>query len=459
MKYINDNLFRGRKNVPFLCVCLLILLHYSTCKKYLDAKPDQSIATPSTIADLEGILNSYATINARYPSAAEVSSDDFYLIGTDWSGLLDAQRSYYSWQKYAANVGDYSSPYTGIAYANVLLESLPKINDGDDARKNVVRGNALFVRASYHYALAQLFAKPYNAASAATDLGIALRFTSDISVKSTRSTVAETYHSILEDMGRAISLLPAAPDLKYRASKPAAYGMLARIYLSMSDYKNAGLYADSALSLYNKLIDYNTLSATATIPFKQFNDEVIYDARGYAPQALAAAKARIDTLLYASYAANDLRKTILFKSNTNGSKAFKGNYTGLSNATLFTGVATNELYFIKAEAAVRNGDIAKSLSALNAVMVTRWKKGTYVAYTTTDPVLLLNAVLQERRKDLLFRSLRWTDLRRLNMDPAYMKTLQRNLNGTVYKLSPNSSGYVFQIDQSAVNIGGLVQNP
>ena len=442
----------------YMLVHVFLFTGLTSCKKYLDAKPDQSITTPSTMEDLEGILNGYGFINARYPSAAETASDDFYLTTADFNNLIDIQRSFYSWQKAPNFVGDYSGPYGSIEYVNIILETLPKIA-GDKERKDVIQGNCLFVRASYHYALAQLFAKPYAKASAATDLGIALRLTSDITVKPVRSTVADTYSSVIADLVKSKSLLPANPGVKYEAGKTAVYGMLARVYLSMSDYKNAGLYADSALSLYNNLINYNTINSAAAIPFTQFNDEVIYDCRAPGPQSLSQSRAKVDSVLYASYAANDLRKVVFFKNNANGTKAFKGNYTGIAGATLFTGIATNELYLIKAEAAARNDDADKALTALNTLLKNRYKTGTYIPYDTIDADELLDLILTERRKELLFRTLRWTDLRRLNMDPKRAKTLTRNVAGTVYMLEPNGLRYVFQIDQDAVNISGLQQNP
>jgi len=211
--------------------------------------------------------------------------------------------------------------------------------------------------------------------------------------------------------------------------------------------------------LYNKLINYNTVSTTATIPFRQFNDEVIYDSRTGIPPALANTKAKIDTLLFSSYAPNDLRRTVIFKTNADGSRAFKGSYTGVNNASAFTGIATNELYFIKAECAVRANDISIGLATLNTVLSTRWKTGTYQPVTITDAGVLLKTVLAERRKDLLFRTLRWTDLRRLNLEADHRQEIRRILNGTSYKLEPGSPRYVFQIDQNAVELGGLPQNP
>lgn len=443
--------------VVLYCAATTILTGQS-CKKYLDAKPNQTLATPATIDDLEGIINNYNFINARYPSAGEVAADNYYLSTADFNSLSIArQRAFYTWQKDDDIGGDYTGSYGAIEYANIVLDALPSVSGGSTQQRNAVHGSGLFIRASYHYALAQLFAKPYISSTAKTDLGIALRLTADVTVKSVRSSVADTYASIIGDLKYAASLLPATADFKYQQSKPAAYGMLARVYLAMSDYKNAGLYADSALQLYNTLIDYNAIDQTATIPFVQFNDEVIYDARSSQAQPLAFSRARVDTNLYASYAANDLRKVLYFKTNASG-VFFRPNYSGQISGDLFTGVATDELYLVKAEAQVRNGDVSGGLLTLNNLLVNRYLSGTYVPYITSDPGQLLTIVLQERRKELLYRGTRWTDLRRLNQEPNYAVSLYRNINGTTFQLLPGSPRYVFEIDQNAVNISGLIQN-
>ncbi|NNU34424.1 RagB/SusD family nutrient uptake outer membrane protein [Mucilaginibacter sp. S1162] len=438
---------------------LLMVLALPACKKYTDAKPDQKITTPSTIDDPEGMLDNYSVLNAQYPSASEVSADNYYLADADYSSLVERQRNFYLWQKTDDIGGDYTAPYNSIFYANIMLETLGKLSGSDPVKMNEIKGSALFLRGSYHYALAQLFAVPYDEQTAVTDLGIALRLRSDIADLPVRSTIAATYTAIITDLKAAVPLLPASPLLKYRPSKPAAYAMLARVYLSMRKYDQAGLYADSCLQLYHKLIDYNTVTASSTIPFKQFNDEVIYDARTSPPAALSTARARIDTMLFQSYAPNDLRKTVFFKSNANGSKAFKGNYTGLSNASLFTGCATDEVLLIRAEAAARSGNAQSALNDLNTLLITRYKTGTYVPVTTANTGQPLVLILQERRKELLYRALRWTDLRRLNKETATAQTLYRNIAGTRYTLPPGGLRYTFELDRNAVNISGLIQNP
>ncbi|WEA01750.1 RagB/SusD family nutrient uptake outer membrane protein [Mucilaginibacter sp. SJ] len=444
----------------YLSMSLCILVSsLSGCKKYLDSKPDQSISTPSTIDDLYGIIYNYNFVNARYPSASEVASDDYYLTTADYNSLTNPQNNYYLWTKYSLNIGDYTAAYNAVEYMNVILDALPKITPATDSQLNNVKGAALFIRASYHFSLSQLYSKPYNSATAGSDLGIAIRNTSNVNVKPKRGSVEDAYTSIIGDLKQALPLLPIKITQKYLPSRPAAWGLLARIYLSMSDFKDAGIYADSALKSYGTLMDYNAISSTATIPFKQFNDEVLYDARTSAPSALLSSRAKVDTVLYGSYQANDLRKAILFRTNANGSKSFKGNYTGLNTAALFTGIATNELYLTRAECYARNGNLSDGAADLNMLLQNRWKKGTFIPLTYNNVSALVNAIIAERRKELPFRSLRWIDLRRLNLSETNKITLTRNINNVVYQLPPNADRYVFAIDQNAVNISGLEQNP
>jgi hypothetical protein len=67
--------------------------------------------------------------------------------------------------------------------------------------------------------------------------------------------------------------------------------------------------------------------------------------------------------------------------------------------------------------------------------------------------------LLERRKELCFRGLRWQDLRRLNKEPEYAKTLTRKIDGITYTLPPNDPKYVFPIPPNVIALSGMQQNP
>ncbi len=446
-----------------LCSLILAALMLSTgaCKKFLDEKPDKKIATPQTLDDLEGLLENYSTLNTRFPAAAEISADNYYLNDAGWSSASEFHRTLYIWNKFDEPGGEWSSPYNNIFYANLLLESINEMNYDISLqqRANQVKGEALFLRAINLLALAQLFAPPYNKNTAATDPGLPLRLNTDYNEISRRASVSQTYEQIITDIKLAVPLLSAQLSKKYRPSRPAAYALLARTFLIMQNYPLSGLYADSCLQLYNNLLDYNSVSPSATIPFPQFHSEVIYDCRTAPPAVLAQTRAKVDTTLYQSYHLNDCRRTVFFRANSDGSFAFKGNYTGLNTAALFTGIATDEVWLTRAEALARNGNSTDALNDLNTLLQKRWKPGTFTPLAETDPSILLKIILEERRKQLLFRTIRWFDLRRLNLEQEHATILKRTVNGQQYELMPGSPRYTLQIPQRVIQMSGMMQNP
>jgi hypothetical protein len=126
---------------------------------------------------------------------------------------------------------------------------------------------------------------------------------------------------------------------------------------------------------------------------------------------------------------------------------------------MFSGIANDEVYLNRAEARVRNGNVNGALEDINALLVKRWRTGTFTPIIETNAAALLNIILAERRKELLFRGNRWTDLRRLNKDVNLSKTLSRALNGIEYTLPPNDERYVYPIPFQEISISGIVQNP
>jgi hypothetical protein len=236
------------------------------------------------------------------------------------------------------------------------------------------------------------------------------------------------------------------------------YALLARYYLVKQEYANALNYADLCLKLYDSLLDYNTLNASAAYPIPVLNREVIYEAT-LADDPLFNV-VFVDSNLYKSYDINDLRKKLFFKTNTSGQATFSGNYTGGTASTAskaFGGIATDEVYITRAECYARTGNITAAMNDLNSVMSKRWKAGTFVPFTATGTSEALTHILRERRKETLFRGLRWLDLRRLNSEGANI-TLTRNLNGEVYTLAPNDPRYVLPIPPDVISMTNMTQN-
>jgi hypothetical protein len=169
-------------------------------------------------------------------------------------------------------------------------------------------------------------------------------------------------------------------------------------------------------------------------------------------------EALIDSTLYSSYQPTDIRKKAFFVSN--GKTAyFVGSYAGyLANYTLFDGITTGELYLVHAESLARGGEKDSAMSILNSLLRRRWQTGTYTDMVAADAGDALSKVLVERRKELVYRGLRWSDLRRFNLENANI-TLKRIINGNTYTLPPNDPRWVALIPQIEISRSGIPQNP
>lgn len=479
LKKSNDNNMNTIYNsiLQLLKKCILagfLLLVTTTiftgCKKFLDEKPVKSQTIPTTLNDLNKLLDNLTSMNSSSPSGiAELITDNFYLTTADWQfwmgiGVVN-ETSNYIWD---ANATPYNNawnlPYQSpIYYANIVLDVLPTIKKeaGSENEYNYLKGAALFYRAFIFHQLAQLYCKPFSSQNA-NEPGIVLRITANVSEKSTRATVQETYDQIIADLKNAADILPLSTTVSSRPTKAAAYAALARTYLSMNDYANSGMYADKSLQLKNDLMDFNNLIPIGSSPITMFNDEVIFHSTTSPPILTSSSYAKIDSTLYQSYNVNDLRKKVFFAENSGpntGTYRFIGSYWGtFSTGRVFDGLTTDEMYLIRAECFARAGNIPNAMADLNTLMQKRWNSVNWTPFTATDASDALSKILTERRKELVFRGLRWSDIRRFNLEGANI-TLKRIINNTVYNLSPNDLRSALLIPWDEINRSGIAQNP
>lgn len=427
---------------------------------FLEKKADKSLVVPTTLEDLQALLDNADRVMNIVPAIGMVASDDAFTTDNAWQGLFTAtERNSYIWKDniYEGEAcGDWNIPYQQVFYANVVLEALEKIEatSANEGQRKNIKGSALFFRAHAFHQLVEIFSMHGNESSG---LGIPVRLTADVNAPVNRASREETFNQIINDLTEALSLLPANSSYKTRPTTAAAMALLARVYLIMEEYEQAESWASASLSENNYLLDYNTLNAAATRPVPRMNDEILFHSQMITYGYTVFSTTYVDTLLYASYEDNDLRKQVFFRLRSPNRYTFKANYTGTS--TLFGGIANDEVYLIRAECRARLGNITGSLEDLNTLFEKRWKTGMFVPISETDPEILLARILEERRKELLFRATRWSDLKRLNQDERFAVTIHRKLNGTDYNLPPNDIRYAFPIPDQEIQTSGIEQNP
>jgi hypothetical protein len=156
------------------------------------------------------------------------------------------------------------------------------------------------------------------------------------------------------------------------------------------------------------------------------------------------------------YEENDLRKTLFF-TDILGYPIFVGSYE-FKQYALFDGLATDEVYLIRAESNARLNNKDLALQDLNKLLRNRYKTGTYVDKVAVNSEEVLRQIIEERRKELCFRGTRWSDLRRLNKDPRFATTIKRVVDGNTYVLPPNDIRYTLPIPDNEIQLSGIQQN-
>ncbi|WP_134090836.1 RagB/SusD family nutrient uptake outer membrane protein [Olivibacter sp. XZL3] len=450
----------------YVIACLLLLAGCSK-SEFLSENPNRSQIVPTTLDDFQAILDRDIEMNgvgstARgpVPGIGEAASDSYYVTDADFNGMLQPQiQNYYLWaaEPYVGDaVYDWDYPYLVIFSANVVLKGLENLapTSTDVRQYNMVKGQAHFHRAHAYFQLAQIFAPPYHKGNLTGKWGLPLRLEADLNEPVKRATLQETYNLILNDLSAARELLAADIQVKTRASKQAAFALLARTYLIMQEYESAYTYADSCLQLMGNLLDYNEINAELSYPFvagSQEHREVIFScnmiSRPLMSYPFRPTFARVDSVLYASYDEHDLRKKVFFNQEENG-VSFKGSYDGREYN--FAGLASDEVYLIRAEAAARLGNTEQALNDLNRLKAARWEKNVaFQPYSATSQEEALAYVLAERKKELLFRGLRWSDLRRLNLEGRAI-SIERMIDGKMYALLPNDPRYTYPIPNEVI---------
>ncbi|MFH6984928.1 RagB/SusD family nutrient uptake outer membrane protein [Marinoscillum luteum] len=126
--------------------------------------------------------------------------------------------------------GVFADNYVGIFRANQVLDNVPAI-EMEKSEKDVLLGQAYFLRALFYYHLATLYG----------NVPMLLK-TSEPQDYPPNSTQAEVFEQIISDLELAVPMLPAryadAADLG-RVTKGAAYALLAKAHMQLGQYQAA----------------------------------------------------------------------------------------------------------------------------------------------------------------------------------------------------------------------------
>lgn len=454
-------------------IALIGLLVFSACDSYLDVEP-KGLVIPETIEDYDFLMNgnNFSVHTTADETVLFIPADDYVIpdqtlaanpnpndrsiLLYTWRGdlFLNENRNV-AWDKSYENIYTYNKIINEVENATI-------VNGYDQGDRAVIRAEALVGRAYEYWLLVNTFGKQYNAASASSDLGVPIVTQADVSQETpARSTIEELYAFILNDVSEAIPDLPDFSKSTIRFSKGAAYGFLARYYLFMGNYEKARENAINALEEKSYLADYNNPNEVQTASEAESYVQRFYQYfAGYVSGFLSDEMQNL-------FESDDARFTNQFRQYAyfdyeQGRPIFTDNFLPLY-LEVSHAVGVPEMYLIRAEcnARLENGVSSEVIDDLNTLREKRFPMYQPLSETDfADKSELFSFVLEERRREMVRTGIRYFDLKRLNLEPEFQKTLTHTVDGVDYTLAPNANNYVFPIPQNVLNFNpSMPQNP
>jgi len=172
---------------------------------------------------------------------SQLASDDMLGGGGVNDKLMQAGDLLLNYQADMTNVF-YEARYKGINRANTLIEALPSTAMAEET-KNVLMGEAKFLRAFYYYELASMYGN------------VPLRLKPG-SEAITQGDITDPWKQILMDLRDAINIMPESPSADAHVDKYAAEAMLGRAWLFYTGFFcNGSTLADLTSTNYAPLTE------------------------------------------------------------------------------------------------------------------------------------------------------------------------------------------------------------
>ena len=450
---------------------VILILGFAACENYVDITPTgkKTVDSTDTYYELIALPN-----RAYHPAAFALLSDNVWskesnIIGNEfisWDGINMTFNEAANRKELSDN-NLYENCYTYILRSNIVI-SLVDASLGDKDVKELAKAEAKIMRAWDHFILINTFAKAYNPETAATDGGVAIIDKYDLEATPTKSTVAQVYDFIIKDIEEALPYLQEEPVNVYHPSKAFGYALAARVYLFHRDWKKAKEAAEESLKLNNTLIDLGAKGGPTKVTTyaKGGNPEVLnYAYMGGPTEVLVFCYGMLSPEMVQLFGQNDERLNQFFKTSDNSIYYFdEGSGAALWNTSITyskfqpmsVGMRTAEVYLILAEAKARLKDIPGAVQTLNQLREKRIKGAEAVLPEPATERAMVQAVIDERRKELISGFSRFWDLKRYNTEADYAKTITRtfplvstDVEKKTYTLKPDSRLYIIPFPLAA----------
>lgn len=442
------------KYIQSIVVSLVI---FTSCN-YLDVEPVGKVI-PDEVSEYRALLTSAYSTFPRYKHFLTVRSDEVfpYLYGLSYDNYIDMA----TWKDESDDPLTYDYPwqqmYRMIFYANSTIDGIldAKVDVTDDTKEQIL-AEAYCLRAYTHFELLNLYAKQYTKETASSDKGVPLVLQVDIDQDFQRATVEEVYTQILKDIeeaGKYMEVDEQPASTRYRFSKKSLKAFEARVRLYRGEWELAQAAAEEILPqcvLTNMVTDNQAQpwtydSKESILALEQVSNVDIVDDMTMLWNVADKYNSEQENDLY-----RDTRVNRYFRVSYSGYIPNKG--TTSNNKVTFR---SSEIYLIAAEAAARQAgklDVAKGylLSLMKNRLIDSYYNEKKTEIEGMNQEQLINEIMDERARELVFEGHRWYDLRRTTR-PEIVKTYYdeefNEFRATLYADDPK---YTIPFPQEAI---------
>ncbi|WP_169336239.1 RagB/SusD family nutrient uptake outer membrane protein [Echinicola pacifica] len=260
------------KHTYIMVICLLCL---ACNQEFLDKNPNDALSADSfwsneydAIAGLTAIYDALETGNESLGWATLGLFDLFTPLGNSRNGV---------YRQIAEGVHNpdnrivnelWENMYKGVVRSNdflVHIDEIPFEGENGEERKNIMIGEARFLRAMYYYLLVEVYG----------DVPLFITVPTAQDADAYRAPVSEVVELMKEDLLFAVDHLPVpGQEQTGRATKGAALALRMKIGLFEKDWAAAATAAEQIMSMgYSLVPNYEDVISTTN----ENNEEVIFD--------------------------------------------------------------------------------------------------------------------------------------------------------------------------------------
>jgi len=461
-----------------LVICSIICV--SCGKSFLDTPPTSNPTKQLYINDLS-TANEY--LNGIYVDLSQNFFHGYYAVYPELAAdnirpKVGGSRliQHYSWAQTAGdNIsasggsgtetnlnGLWTVGYKIIRSCNYAIGKADEFRSENEALANKIKGQAYTLRALVLFTLSEVYSQPYNYSADASHRGVPIVETADWTAPITQSTVSEVYKHNIDDLNKAIQLLPETGEAKILISKDFAKGLLAKIYFYQGNYQLCkGMVAEliSHLALLTENYPANLFngqgeslfelppSSSATGAYATNFAGIQYNSETFV--------ATFDIVQLLNNNATDLRKSWLTKSGseykvTKFPKGAVPNISTVAGAYYHPVMRASEVYLMGAESYAVLNNVDSAVTLANKVRL-RSAPGSD-PFTGSEG--LIDSIRVERRRELCFEGFRLFEILRSNNPIVRADALADNLHNLSY---PNDKA-IAPIPRTDVTFYHLTQN-